>query len=212
MSTYHYENGANHHDNHKEITINLKSVDDPKAILRELLKEDAEEADFEEAAEGLTDVQDTASPSNADDIMRLMERIEAKLDLLSTGMRFKNNERKQWHLENVKEMFRGVLNVEGNQLNKKLEAQSRVLTQMFFRRNRTKEDRCFDLTMMNVLGFAGSKNVLPYNETEIVTALYPCANKAEIDAHKSALKKGYALEGSIVKVKDLLETVVERIR
>ena len=77
----------------------MKSVDDAKAILRELLKEDAEEADFEEAAEGLTDVQDTASPSNADDIMRLMERIEAKLDLLSTGMRFKNNERKQWHLE-----------------------------------------------------------------------------------------------------------------
>ena len=212
MSTYHYENGANHHDNHKEITINLKSTDDAKTILRELLKDDAEEADFEEVAEGEADVQDTVSPTNHVDKTRLMERIEAKLDLLPTDMRFNDKVRKQWKLDNVKEVFRGALNVEGLQLNKKLETQSRELSQMFFCRSHTKEDRCFDLTLMNVLGYAGSNKVLPYNETEIVTALFPNANKIEIDQHKSALKKGYALEGAIAKVKDLLETVVERIR
>ena len=48
MSEYYYENGAIHHDNHKEFTMNIKSVDDAKLILRELLKDNADETDYEE--------------------------------------------------------------------------------------------------------------------------------------------------------------------
>ena len=40
MSNYNYEKGAIHHDNHKEFSINVKSVGDLKSILRELLKDD----------------------------------------------------------------------------------------------------------------------------------------------------------------------------
>lgn len=60
MSNYHYEKGAIHHDYHKEFTMNFKSADDAKSVLRELLKDDAEETDYEEVAEERSTVEETA--------------------------------------------------------------------------------------------------------------------------------------------------------
>ena len=51
MSNYYYKDDAKHYDHHKEFTINLKSADEGKAILRELMKDDEEEADYEEVEE-----------------------------------------------------------------------------------------------------------------------------------------------------------------
>ena len=48
MSNYHYENGANHYDYHKEYSICVKSVGDARSIIKELLNDDEEEVHFEE--------------------------------------------------------------------------------------------------------------------------------------------------------------------
>lgn len=48
MSNYHYENGANHYDYHKEYSICVKSVGDARLIIKELLNDDEEEVHFEE--------------------------------------------------------------------------------------------------------------------------------------------------------------------
>ncbi|MDY3847746.1 MAG: hypothetical protein SOZ58_05425 [Prevotella sp.] len=48
MSNYYYENGANHYDHHKEVTVNFQHVADAKALLRELWADDIEEAVCEE--------------------------------------------------------------------------------------------------------------------------------------------------------------------
>lgn len=48
MSNYYYENGANHYDHHKEVTVNIQRAADAKALLRELWADDIEEAVCEE--------------------------------------------------------------------------------------------------------------------------------------------------------------------
>lgn len=48
MSNYTYENGAIHHDHHKEMTINVSGKTDIAALMRAFMTEDAEETSFVE--------------------------------------------------------------------------------------------------------------------------------------------------------------------
>ena len=53
MSTYIYEDGAIHHDHHKEMTINVSDKADISALVKAFMADDAEEVE---------EVQDTAQP------------------------------------------------------------------------------------------------------------------------------------------------------
>ena len=53
MSTYIYEDGANHYDHHKEMTINVSDKADIAALVKAFMADDAEEVE---------EVQDTAQP------------------------------------------------------------------------------------------------------------------------------------------------------
>ena len=53
MSTYIYEKGANHYDQHKEMTINVSGKADVAALVKAFMADDAEEVE---------EVQDTAQP------------------------------------------------------------------------------------------------------------------------------------------------------
>ena len=56
MSTYIYEDGAIHHDHHKEMTINVSDKADIAALVKAFMADDAEEV------EEVEEVQDTAQP------------------------------------------------------------------------------------------------------------------------------------------------------
>ena len=56
MSTYIYEDGANHYDHHKEMTINVSDKADIAALVKAFMADDAEEV------EEVEEVQDTAQP------------------------------------------------------------------------------------------------------------------------------------------------------
>lgn len=77
MSNYNYEKGAIHHDNHKEFSINVKSVGDLKSILRELLKDDEEEARFEEvnSSEEATGRCDSKCMTHKDDFAMKIKKV-----------------------------------------------------------------------------------------------------------------------------------------
>ena len=53
MSTYIYEDGAIHHDHHKDMTINVSDKADITALVKAFMADDAEEVE---------EVQDTAQP------------------------------------------------------------------------------------------------------------------------------------------------------
>lgn len=52
MSTYIYEDGATHHDHHKEMTIHVSGKTDMTALIRAFMTEDAEDVSADEVPHG----------------------------------------------------------------------------------------------------------------------------------------------------------------
>ena len=52
MSTYIYEDGATHHDHHKEMTIHISGKTDMVALIKAFMNEDAEDVSPEEILNG----------------------------------------------------------------------------------------------------------------------------------------------------------------
>ena len=66
MSTYIYEDGATHHDHHKEMTINVTGKTDMAALMRAFMADDAEEVSPEEVPHGFTFPEPLCTPQAED--------------------------------------------------------------------------------------------------------------------------------------------------
>ena len=52
MSTYIYEDGATHHDHHREMSLNVSGKTDLAALMRAFMSDDAEDVSAEEVPDG----------------------------------------------------------------------------------------------------------------------------------------------------------------
>ena len=80
MSTYIYEDGAIHHDHHKEMTINVSDKADIAALVKAFMADDAEEV------EEVEEVQDTDQPNCLPEELQTLQAEDLFGKLREAGM------------------------------------------------------------------------------------------------------------------------------
>lgn len=143
------------------------------------------------------------------DKSELWKRIEERLNLIPESITFADNPSKDWYIDYVKQFFRNAINIDNHNLSTSLMKQSDYLCGLFYERSYTDKARCFDVTFLNILGYATYKKILPDRETEIIRGIYK--DESLINLNKSPYKKGKTVEGPIAQCKEILNNAYERL-
>lgn len=139
----------------------------------------------------------------------LWKKIQERVYLIPTSMKFQEDPRKSWNIETVILFFKYALNIDNKKLTSVLKEQSEKLCGLFYERKQTPKDRCFDVTFLNILGYAVDKELMPNKETEIIKSI--TKNDKNIEKNKSPFKDGKNMNGPISEFKQLLENAYERL-
>ena len=139
----------------------------------------------------------------------LWKGIEERLNLIPTNINCVNESSKDWYIDKVKQFFRNAINIENLKLAGSLNKQSDYLCGLFYERSYTDKARCFDVTFLNILGYAAHLNILPDKETDILRGIYK--DEKLINKNKSPYKKGKTVEGPIAQCKEILNNAYERL-
>lgn len=137
----------------------------------------------------------------------LWMKIKERISSIPIGMKFQDEPQKSWNINNVIAFFKYALNIDNNKLTSVLDEQSEKLCSFFYERKQTTKDRCFDVTFLNILGFAVNKELMPNRETEIINGIYD----KDIEKNKSPFKDGKNVNGPIAEFKELLENAYDRL-
>lgn len=143
------------------------------------------------------------------DKSELWRGIEERLKLIPTNINYVNEPSKDWYIDKVKQFFRNAINIENLKLAGSLNKQSDYLCGLFYERSYTDNARCFDVTFLNILGYAAHLNILPDKETDILRGIYK--DEKLINKNKSPYKKGKTVEGPIAQCKEILNNAYERL-
>ena len=139
----------------------------------------------------------------------LWKKVKDRISLIPISMMFQDEPQKSWNINNVIDFFKYALNIDNNRLTSVLDEQSEKLCSFFYERKQTTKDRCFDVTFLNILGFAVNKKLIPNRETDILRGIYN--NNNDIEKNKSPFKDGKNINGPISEFKKLLENAFERL-
>ena len=139
----------------------------------------------------------------------LWKGIEKRINLIPLNISFVNEPSKDWNIANVKQFFRNALNIDNHKLSGALNKQSEDLCRLFYKRKSTKDERCFDATFLNILGYAAYKKILPDKETDIIRGIYE--DNEILDNNKGLYKSGKNVKNPISEFQDLLENAYERL-
>ena len=83
------------------------------------------------------------------------------------------------------------------------------MCRLFYERKSTKEERRFDATFLNILGYTAYKKILPDKETDIIRGIYE--DNEILDNNKGLYKSGKNVKNPISEFQDLLENAYERL-
>lgn len=139
----------------------------------------------------------------------LWKGIEERLNLIPTNINYVNEPSKDWYIDKVKQFFRNAINIENLKLAGSLNKQSDYLCGLFYERSYTDKARCFDVTFLNLLGYAAHLKILPDKETDILRGIYK--DEKLINKNKSPYKSGKNVEGPIAQCQEILNNAYERL-
>ena len=139
----------------------------------------------------------------------LWKGIVKRLNLIPKSITFVNEPSKDWNIDNVKQFFKNAINIDNLKLAGTLNNQSDHLCELFYKRRGTDDGRCFDVTFLNILGYATHKKILPDRETEIIRGIYKEENLIKLN--KSPYKSGKNRGGAISQCQEILNNAYERL-
>ena len=139
----------------------------------------------------------------------LWKGIVKRLNLIPKSITFVNEPSKDWNIDNVKQFFKNAINIDNLKLAGTLNNQSDHLCELFYKRRGTDDGRCFDVTFLNILGYATHKKILPDRETEIIRGIYK--DEDLIKLNKSPYKSGKNRGGAISQCQEILNNAYERL-